>query len=150
MRSEDELGFELFERTKRQVRLTKAGAEYLVGVRSGLADFEALARRARAARDGLRGTLTIGTAGTLMIEHLPRIVRAFRAEYPDVELTITILRNPDLARGAAARADRASRLQAVPLTIRMYAQNRCGRFATAAFCRSNIGLLRAPRYHSQN
>ena len=93
---EDELGFELFERTKRQVRLTKAGTEYLAGVRSGLADFEALAQRARAARDGLRGTLAIGTAGTLMIEHLPRIVHAFRAEYPDVELTITILRNPDV------------------------------------------------------
>ena len=93
---EDELGFELFERSKRQVRLTKAGSEYLVGVRNGLAEFEALAVRAKAARDGLRGTLAIGTAGMLMIEHLPRIVRAFRSEYADVDFTITIMRNPDL------------------------------------------------------
>ena len=93
---EEELGFELFERSKRQVRLTKAGSEYLVGVRNGLAEFEALAVRARAARDGLRGALAIGTAGMLMIEHLPRIVRAFRSEYQDIELTMTIMRNPDL------------------------------------------------------
>jgi DNA-binding transcriptional LysR family regulator len=93
---EDELGFELFERSKRQVRLTKAGSEYLVGVRNGLEEFEALAVRAKAARDGLRGTLAIGTAGMLMIEHLPRIVRAFRSGYRDVDFTITIMRNPDL------------------------------------------------------
>lgn len=93
---EAELGFELFERNRRQVNLTKAGAEYLVGVRNGLAEFEAVARRSRAARDGLRGTLSIGTAGMLMIEHMPRIVRAFRSEFPDVDLTVTIMRNPDL------------------------------------------------------
>jgi DNA-binding transcriptional LysR family regulator len=93
---EGELGFDLFERNRRQVRLTKAGAEYLIGVRQGLAEFEAVARRSRAARDGLRGTLSIGTAGMLMIEHMPRIVRAFRADFPDVDLTLTIIRNPDL------------------------------------------------------
>ncbi|MGA2392349.1 MAG: LysR family transcriptional regulator [Candidatus Lustribacter sp.] len=93
---EADLGFELFERNRRQVNLTKAGAEYLVGVRNGLAEFEAVARRSRAARDGLRGTLSIGTAGMLMIEHMPRIVRAFRSDFPDVDLTLTIMRNPDL------------------------------------------------------
>jgi DNA-binding transcriptional LysR family regulator len=32
----------------------------------------------------------------LMIEHMPRIVRAFRSDFPDVDLTVTIMRNPDL------------------------------------------------------
>ena len=31
-----------------------------------------------------------------MIDRMPRIVRAFRNDFPDVDLTVTIMRNPDL------------------------------------------------------
>lgn len=93
---ETELGFRLFERTKRQVRLTNAGAEFLEGIREVIDDIDACAQRARDAQSGKRGRLSVGTAGMMMIDHLPRIVRAFRSIYPDVDLQITILRGPDI------------------------------------------------------
>lgn len=93
---ERDLGVELFERTKRRVRLTNAGAEYLAGVRNVIAEFEATGRRARDAEAGLRGRLELGTAGMVMIDHLPNVVRAYRAAFPAVDVSVTILRNPDL------------------------------------------------------
>jgi DNA-binding transcriptional LysR family regulator len=93
---EDELGVTLFERTKRRVRLTNAGLELLGGVRQAVADFDDGTRRAREAQTGIRGALTIGAAGMVMIAHLPKVVRAYRASYPDVRLNLMIMRNPDL------------------------------------------------------
>jgi DNA-binding transcriptional LysR family regulator len=95
---EEELGIQLFERTKRRVRLTRAGSVYLAGVREAIAEVEACALRARDAQAGLRGALAIGANGMVMIEHLPPIVRRFRDGFPQVNLSITILRNPDIVR----------------------------------------------------
>jgi DNA-binding transcriptional LysR family regulator len=93
---EEELGVTLFERTKRRVRLTTAGAEYLAGVRSAIADIDACGERAREAQAAKRGTLSLGASGMVMIDHLPKVVRAFRAEYPDVNVALTIQRMPEL------------------------------------------------------
>jgi DNA-binding transcriptional LysR family regulator len=93
---EAELGFPLFERTKRRVQLTRAGSVYLAGVREAIAEVEACELRARQAQAGLRGTLSIGAVGMVMIDHLPRLVRRFRSDFPEVTLTVTILRNPDI------------------------------------------------------
>jgi DNA-binding transcriptional LysR family regulator len=93
---EAELGFPLFERTKRRVRLTRAGAVYLAGVREAIAGIEASQQRARQAQAGLRGTLSIGAVGMVMIDHLPHLVRRFRTDFPEVDLAVTILRNPDI------------------------------------------------------
>ena len=101
---EDELGVALFERTKRRVQLTSAGAVYLAGVRNVIADVDASGQQAREAQSGLRGTLTVGTNGMVMIDHIPKAVRRFRADFPDVSLSLTILRNPDLV--GALRAGR--------------------------------------------
>ena len=43
---ESELGVELFERSKRRVRLTNAGAEVLYGARRAIAEFDSAAPRA--------------------------------------------------------------------------------------------------------
>jgi DNA-binding transcriptional LysR family regulator len=101
---EDELGVALFERTKRRVHLTRAGAVYLSGVRHVISEVDAYGRQAREAQAGLRGSLSVGTNGMVMIEHMPRVVRRFRADFPDVDLSLTILRSPDLV--GALRAGR--------------------------------------------
>ena len=92
---ERDLHIALFDRTNRRVRLTPAGAEYLAGARQVIADLEACALRAREAQAGRRGSLRVGTVGLAMIDHVPRAVRAFRGDYPDVEVTIQIVRDPD-------------------------------------------------------
>lgn len=100
---EAELGVRLFERTKRQVRLTNAGAELLTGVRALIDEIDACAQRARDAQDGKRGRLLIGTSGMVMIDYLPRLVRTFRKAYPDVDVQVTILRGPDIIEAVRSR-----------------------------------------------
>jgi DNA-binding transcriptional LysR family regulator len=85
----------LFDRSSRRVRLTSAGAEYLIGARQLIVDFETCGARAREAQAGQRGSLRIGTVGLAMIDQLPRAVRAFRSDYPEVAVTILIVRDPD-------------------------------------------------------
>ena len=92
---ERDLGVTLFDRSNRRVRLTPAGMEYLAGARHVIRDFEANGERAREAQAGRRGSLRIGTVGLAVIDHVPRAVRAFRAAYPDVDVTIRIVRDPD-------------------------------------------------------
>jgi DNA-binding transcriptional LysR family regulator len=92
---ERDLNIALFDRTNRRVRLTAAGTEYLVGARHVIADLETCAARAREAQAGRRGSLRVGTVGLAMIDHVPRAVRAFRSDYPDVDVTIQIVRDPD-------------------------------------------------------
>lgn len=101
---EQQIGVQLFERTKKRVRLTSAGSVYLTSVRHLISEFDACAEQAREAQAGLRGALAIGTNGMVMIDHIPRVVRLFRAEFPDVDLSLTILRNPDII--GALRAGR--------------------------------------------
>lgn len=93
---EAELGVELFERTKRQVRLTNAGAELLSGVRPVIDQLDAWAQRAREAQTGSHGRLNIGTNGMVLIEHLPRVVRTFRSMHPQVQVQLGALRSPEL------------------------------------------------------
>jgi DNA-binding transcriptional LysR family regulator len=101
---EEQLGVVLFERTKRRVRLTSAGSVYLAGIRHVISEVDAYGEQAREAQAGLRGTLTVGTNGMVMIEHIPHVVRRFREEFPDVTLSLSILRSPELV--AALRAGR--------------------------------------------
>jgi DNA-binding transcriptional LysR family regulator len=92
---ERDLGAALFDRTNRRVRLTPAGVEYLAGARQVIRDFEAAGERAREAQAGRRGSLRIGTGGLAVIDHVPRAVRAFRRDYPDVDVTIRIVRDSE-------------------------------------------------------
>jgi len=101
---EQELGVALFERTKRRVQLTTAGSVYLAGVRHVISEVDAYGKQAREAQAGLRGTLIIGTNGMVMIDHMPQVVRRFRTDFPDVDISLTILRSPDLV--SALRAGR--------------------------------------------
>ena len=85
---EDELGVTLFERNKRRVRLTDAGAAFLDEARTVLAHVEQGVQAARRAARGEVGKLTVGFVGAASYSVLPGIVQAFRARYPDVELTL--------------------------------------------------------------
>jgi DNA-binding transcriptional LysR family regulator len=95
---ESELGIVLFERTKRSVRLTSAGKAYLTGVRELLSDADSCLDRAREAQAGLSGNLSICASGMVMIDHVPQVVRRFRADFPDVTLSLTIRRRLDIVR----------------------------------------------------
>lgn len=85
---EDELGVRLFERTTRRVRLTPAGAEFLVGARQILALLEQSADRARRAARGEVGRLAVGFVSGLAFGGLPEFVRTFRERFPHVAVEL--------------------------------------------------------------
>lgn len=87
-RLEEEFGVLLFERTTRDVRLTDAGRAALAEVRKALTHLELAKQRAMMAVEGTIGRLAIGFVGSASFVVLPSVVRAFRADYPDVELAL--------------------------------------------------------------
>jgi DNA-binding transcriptional LysR family regulator len=82
------LGTRLFDRTKRSVQLTPAGAALVPEARDLLARAQALPAVARARADGEAGNLRLAFVSTVGFDLLPRWVRAFRDHYPKVHLDL--------------------------------------------------------------
>ncbi len=95
---EDDLGVRLFDRSGRRVRLTMAGSAFLEGARSTLGQAERARRAAVRAHRGEVGRLSLGFVGSAAHEVLPRLVRAFREDRPDVELELRALYTPEQVR----------------------------------------------------
>jgi len=87
-RLEHELGVTLFHRTKREVALTDAGVIFLEEAKRTLAQAEHAIRSVRRAHRGELGRLVVGFIGSAAYSVLPPIVRCFREQYPDVDLTL--------------------------------------------------------------
>src|SRR5438128_835723 len=81
---EERLGERLFDRTKRSVRLTAAGAALVPDARELLARAAALPAHARAAAQGEIGRLRLAFVSTVGFGLLPRWIRAFRSQHAQV------------------------------------------------------------------
>ena len=86
---EREIGFLLFDRLPRGVRLNAAGKSFLGDARRILQDVDAAKRRAERMADGQAGTLRIGI-GTAVSWHgvVVDVFRELRRGQPDVELEL--------------------------------------------------------------
>lgn len=82
---EGELGFALFERTTRSVRLTEQGRHLLDASRQMLADHERFTRLAASVRDHKVGMVRISSTPVLSTM-LPRFIVGFRQAWPDIEI----------------------------------------------------------------
>ncbi|WP_280757424.1 LysR family transcriptional regulator [Polaromonas sp. CG_23.6] len=85
---ETALGLRLFDRTKRSVQLTAAGAALVPEARDLLARAGALPVFARASADGEAGRLRLAFVSTVGFDVLPRWIRAFREQHPKVQLEL--------------------------------------------------------------
>lgn len=83
---EEEIGVQLFARTRRSVMLTPAGQQWLPEVRRVLADAGALPALAQRFARGEIGSLTLAFVSTADYGILPELLRHFRARHPDVQL----------------------------------------------------------------
>ena len=79
-----DLAVELFPRSKRQVRLTEAGQIFLTHARRTLNCADEARATAKAVGKGLQGSLSIGAIYTAAYTIVPKILRAFRAKFPDI------------------------------------------------------------------
>ena len=93
---EEEIGARLFERQPRGVTLTAAGTAALGRAQRCLNEAGALRDAAQAAAGGERGLLRVGFVGSATYALMPRLLPAFRARYPDVELVLRESANLEL------------------------------------------------------
>lgn len=90
MRSlEEQLGVALFDRARRPVGLTEAGAFLVPEARRLLEAWEATERGVWEIASGFRGWLAIGFTRSSMYSVLPPALRAFHAAHPRVDLQLT-------------------------------------------------------------
>ena len=86
---EQELGVELFERSRSGVRLTEAGEIFLLRARRALAEVDAAREEIAALRGLARGRLVIGAMQALAGLDLPRLLAAFHAAYPGIDVSLS-------------------------------------------------------------
>lgn len=85
---ETELGFPLLLRSRRRVELTPAGVVFLERARRIFAEVEHAVHEARRASLGESGRIAVGYLSSLAYTGLTGLLRAFRAQFPDVEVAL--------------------------------------------------------------
>jgi DNA-binding transcriptional LysR family regulator len=85
---EQELGVELFERSRSGVRLTEAGEIFLLRARRALAEVDAAREEIAALRGLASGRLVIGAMQALAGLDLPRLLAAFHAAHPGIDVSL--------------------------------------------------------------
>jgi DNA-binding transcriptional LysR family regulator len=99
---ESELGFPLFERSRRRVELTPAGTALLGRARQVFDALEVAIHDARSASEGGSGRLVVGYPSSLAYSGLTELLRAFRTRFPSVELSLRELPPADQIDGLKA------------------------------------------------
>jgi len=100
-RLERELGVPLLTRSRRHVQLTEPGRLFLQEARRVLAQSEVAVRTARRAAAGHVGRLAVGFSEIAMWTSLPKLLRTYRDQYPEVEITFNERPIPRLLEGLA-------------------------------------------------
>jgi DNA-binding transcriptional LysR family regulator len=102
---EKELGLRLFDRNKRNVRLTAAG-EYLQQEASRLfGDVQAIKNHIGLINSGFIGQIRVGYVGAVMYSFFPRMLGEFRTKYPAINTVLS-----EMACDAQVTAIKASQL----------------------------------------
>ena len=82
------LGYPLFERTTRGVRLTKVGEYFRERARNTVTKMQDDVEMARRLGSGQEGVLTVGFSGSVMLTTLPKAIERYRRVYPMGELRL--------------------------------------------------------------
>jgi DNA-binding transcriptional LysR family regulator len=85
---EDELGFQLFERSAKSLKLTAAGKVFLTEARVVLQHADDAVKKARVAAGGTNGEINVGYAPSLTIQILPQALRKFQEKFPGVRVAL--------------------------------------------------------------
>jgi len=85
---EQELKVQLFDRIGKKVQLTEAGRALLPSARRIIGELEESRRIISNLSGTVGGSLRIGTSHHIGLHRLPPVLRAYTAEYPEVDLDI--------------------------------------------------------------
>ncbi len=90
---EESLGFDLFERHNRKVKLTKAGEFMQKELTDHFAHLKDIIARARLLHAGMEGNLKLGYVGSAMQKAIPDLLLRFGKQYPNVLFNINEMDN---------------------------------------------------------
>ena len=91
---EDKLGFSLFHRSKKRIKLTAMGRDFLNEARALLSHSERIEKRAKSIAMGASGTLAIGYVdGALHCKVLSEPLKALHHSHAGIEIELTPLRS---------------------------------------------------------
>jgi len=143
-RLEDELGQQLFERDRREVRLTGAGSDFKEFAERTLEQYQQFQRQLNTQASELQGELSLYCSVTASYSFLSDLLRAFRERYPKVDIrlrtgdaaqAVDMALNGEVDIAIAARPDQlSSRLAFKPITqvpLAFIAPNQPGAVADA-------------------
>ena len=99
---ETELGFPLFDRSRRRVELTPAGTALLGRARQVFDALDVAIHDARSASEGESGRLVVGYPSSLTYSGLTELLRAFRTRFPSIEISLRELPPADQIDGLKA------------------------------------------------
>ena len=85
---EEELGVQLFQRTKRSVKLTETGWAFLAEARRTLEQTQHAIQVAQRTERGEQGRLLLGFVGSATCGILPKLLREFREQFPAIALSL--------------------------------------------------------------
>lgn len=100
---EEELGAILFNRGRSAITLTQAGERLLTRGKSILAQLEDTKLEVRRLGQGAEGRLRIGFVGSATFGILPNIIKSYRANFPEVNLSLVPMNNAQLHRALISR-----------------------------------------------
>jgi LysR family hydrogen peroxide-inducible transcriptional activator len=88
LKLEEELGERLFDRTKREARVTPHGEAFLRRAVRILEEVDAATREAHEAKELISGVIAIGVIPTIAPYLLPKVMAAFAEDYPGVKMIV--------------------------------------------------------------
>ncbi|SMX51242.1 LysR family transcriptional regulator [Actibacterium lipolyticum] len=101
--TEEELGALLFNRGRSAISLTQAGERLLERSKSILRQIDDAKLEVKRIGQGAEGRLRIGFVGSSTFGILPNIIKSFRANYADVNLSLIPMNNAQLHRSLVSR-----------------------------------------------
>lgn len=93
---EAEIGAQLFDRSRSQIRLTQAGEVFERHARALVDRLESAYRETRLVGAGGQGRLRIAFVGSASHGVLPTLIKSYRSEFPKVELALSAMNNAEL------------------------------------------------------
>jgi|ERR1700733_1241903 len=96
---EDEIGFQLFERSAKSLKLTEAGKIFLAEAKAILQRADDAVKKAKAVAENSDGELHVGYAPSLTVKILPQALRAFQTQFPKVRVSLHDLSTEEMLGG---------------------------------------------------
>ncbi|PWT99332.1 MAG: transcriptional regulator [Bacteroidetes bacterium] len=100
---EQSIGVSLFERDKRNVSLTKAGAYFKIAAQQTIDQLEFAISRTKQIHEGEVGEIKIGYTHSIVQTILPGIVKEIRGRFPGLKTVLREMNNTDQYRDLAER-----------------------------------------------